>query len=1195
MAYEIKYTDYDVSVNGKLALSKVNALIANHYYTDKISASEDIWVMPDLIVGELTGRYFTDSAGVKHFEVHMFCPLWRVDGMPYYYTDVANSLFDFITDSEAKTKPRMIFKDYRDRSRNRVYDERYSWGNEWLRNWISNNPTKTRPKHYMTNDDLFPYVDLTYNSLCYDRSFTKLGSWRQIAEYFGNADYESYIKSFALLKSNFGGNTPAENAEIYNTDLPVWIDFFGAYKGDNFDNTPTNKFGYFNIFNERNEVTIDMVMFFNGKPHKKHGVVLSKTNQLPTVDDTKIVDDSAYSEFYLLNSFKVRGLDYNQDYYIRVFNESVDGSVAYSEVKTFKTQQIGAIPTCDRKGENIYYRSYNSGKLTFGGEDGDAEITGYTFKIGTSKNNLVLVPAYQLAYYYKSSQNVNMKAWSLVANLAGLLPETDYYFELKVTNQYGTRTITDLYTLTPTSFGSGTWLLSETFSTKTLWEKPWMYHELASSIGNESVLLRGGIGSIGKAPITEYGFVLSKSNENPTIADVKYSFAGNPASEDGKFLKEITNLDVGTIYYYRAYAINAYGVGYSGTGNKFTTLGIGLKPTVVISTKNTSSVTNNSAICTAQLTSTGDINIIERGVCWGLKDKPSYADNYKANGKGVGEFSTVITGLQAGKTYFVRAYAKANYEPSGIYYGEQLQFTTIGVDVTKPTITTLPITGLKWNGSNYELYSGWNLVKAGTAAIELSGIGLSTAEPISMDDFDGIVEGVNNSSLKIDGLIASREWYVTGFAVVTINDVTEVVFGQSVKFITPDVPTNVPTITSVYQALEINLETSLCKITITGAGDLIQRFKVQYSSSPNVSTAQDRQLKMSNSAVFEIAGIKEGRTYFQSAQMDINSNWVYSSVGFIDNYNSNPNVTSVQEPDVIVNGNILQKGGRTWEWNGKAWERKLTVTQSSGQSIVKSPKTNLKISEVVNNEQVAFVIQNTNKIKVIDTLITPPGPGHEDLMRLDLYFDIDMSDYSEQVCRISWNGGTNTMQSLSQSVNNIVSFNIHAIDNGNGLDYSPFDDINAIDVADEVYIELIDSANTNKIIPVNNAKFRIEDVYNLSSQLYKKVDRSINTLESIEELDSTTSTGFYQMNSNFDRIEYEPFNWVGESGGAISILVMELMDIDNSYQIAFFWDGVKNAMKYRCMSSGSVGAAPTYGWMEVMSSSDLSNFTEATY
>lgn len=1076
MAYEIKYTDYDVSVNGKLALSKVNAKISNNYYIDKISSSGDIRIMSDLIVGELTGKYFNDSAGVKHFDVHMFCPLWRVDGMPYYYTDVMETLFDFITDVEARTKPRMIFKDYRDRSTNMLFDKKYSWTREWLDNWQSNNPTLLSPKYYLQNNDLFPYVDLTYNSLCYDRSFTKLGSWRQIAEYFGNADYDSYIDNFAKYKARFTNSTDKEVAINYHLDLPAWRDFFGVYKGDSYDNTPTNKFGTFTPQNERNEVSVGAALYFNGKPHKKHGVVLSKTNPSPTVDDTKIVDDSAYSNYYTFNLFKVRGLDYNQDYYIRVFNEAVDGSITYSEVKTFKTNEIGAMPNCINKGENIYYRSYSSAKLTFWGEDGDADITGYTFKIGTNKNNLVPVPAYQLAYYYKSSQNVNMKAWSLVANLAGLLPETDYYFELKITNQYGTLTITDLYTMTPTELGKGTSILSETFSTKTLWEKPWMYHETASSIGNKSVLLKGGIGTAGKAPITEYGFVLSKNNVKPTVADVKYSFTGAPIEEDGTFLKEITNLDEGTTYYYRAYAINAYGDGYSNGGDKFTTLGIGLKPTVVISTKNTSSVTNNSAVCTAQLTSTGDINIIERGMCWGLKDKPSYADNYKANGKGVGEFSTVLTGLQAGKTYFVRAYAKANDEPSGIYYGEQLQFTTIGVDVTKPTITTLPITGLKWTGSNYEVYSGWNLVQAGTAAIELSGVALSTVEPISMDDFDGTVEGVKNSSLKIDGLIANREWYITAFAVVTINDVIEVVFGQSVKFTTPDVPTNEPTVTSVYQALEINFETSICKVTITGAGDLIQSFRVQYSASQNVSTAQDRQLKMSNSAVFEIAGIKEGRTYFQSAQMDINSNWVYSNVGFIDNYNPNPNVPPVPEPDVIVNGNILQKGGRTWEWNGKAWERKLTVTQVGGQNILKSQQIELQVSEVLSNEQVGFVIQNTNKVKVIDTFIDPPGPGHEDLMRLDLYFDMDMSDYSEQVCRISWNGGTNTMQSLSQSVNNIVSFNIHAIDNGNGLDYSPFDDINAIDAADEVYIELIDSAKTNKIIPVNKAKFRIEDI-----------------------------------------------------------------------------------------------------------------------
>ena len=90
------------------------------------------------------------------------------------------------------------------------------------------------------------------------------------------------------------------------------------------------------------------------------------------------------------------------------------------------------------------------------------------------------------------------------------------------------------------------------------------------------------------------------------------------------------------------------------------------------------------------------------------------------------------------------------------------------------------------------------------------------------------------------------------------------------------------------------------------------------------------------------------------------------------------------------------------------------------------------------------------------------------------------------------------------------------------------------------------------------------------SDLWEKVSRSINSLHSIEELDSAIGTGFYQMNGNFgeDAEDYPPFNWIGDNGSPVSILVMELMDIDLSYQIAFFYDGTKEIMKYRSMSSG---------------------------
>ena len=139
---------------------------------------------------------------------------------------------------------------------------------------------------------------------------------------------------------------------------------------------------------------------------------------------------------------------------------------------------------------------------------------------------------------------------------------------------------------------------------------------------------------------------------------------------------------------------------------------------------------------------------------------------------------------------------------------------------------------------------------------------------------------------------------------------------------------------------------------------------------------------------------------------------------------------------------------------------------------------NLKLSEVISNEQVEFVIQNTNKIKVIDTLITPPEPGNENLMLLDLFFDIDITKYGGKECKILWMDNLLVKQTLTAhgDNNNILTITFNA-ESGSTLDYSVFDDAIAIDEANEVFIELYDGIEqSNKIIPVNKAKFRIEDI-----------------------------------------------------------------------------------------------------------------------
>jgi uncharacterized protein YjdB len=63
----------------------------------------------------------------------------------------------------------------------------------------------------------------------------------------------------------------------------------------------------------------------------------------------------------------------------------------------------------------------------------------------------------------------------------------------------------------------------------------------------------------------------------------------------------------------------------------------------------------------------GGDDVTERGVCYSTHATPTVADVKVQNGNGVGTFSGTVTGLDAGKTYFLRAYA-VNSE--GVGYGD---------------------------------------------------------------------------------------------------------------------------------------------------------------------------------------------------------------------------------------------------------------------------------------------------------------------------------------------------------------------------------------------------------------------------------------------------------------------------------------------------------------------------------------------
>lgn len=194
-----------------------------------------------------------------------------------------------------------------------------------------------------------------------------------------------------------------------------------------------------------------------------------------------------------------------------------------------------------------------------------------------------------------------------------------------------------------------------------------------------------------------------------------------------------------------------------------------------VATTAVSGITGTSAIFGSVVTSDGGTSVIARGMCWSTSQNPTVSNSHTTDGSGTGSFTSNITGLSVGTTYYVRAYATNGV---GTAYGTQRSFRTASL----PTVTTRAVTNI----TGVSAVCGGDVTSDGGSSVTARGVCWSTSSSPTISDnhtVDGGGTGVFTSNLT--GLVANTIYYVRAYATNSVGTA----YGGQKSFMTNLCPT----------------------------------------------------------------------------------------------------------------------------------------------------------------------------------------------------------------------------------------------------------------------------------------------------------------------------------------------------------------------------------------------------------------------
>jgi len=182
------------------------------------------------------------------------------------------------------------------------------------------------------------------------------------------------------------------------------------------------------------------------------------------------------------------------------------------------------------------------------------------------------------------------------------------------------------------------------------------------------------------------------------------------------------------------------------------------KPTIpVVTTTAVTAIAQTSAISGGNVTGNGGAEVTARGVCWNTTGNPDTGDNKSSDGTGTGTFTSYLTPLSIGTTYYARAYAT---NEAGTAYGNELLFTTDPVLLA--ALTTTSASSITTNSA----VSGGNITNDGGGQVTERGVCWAASEnPTTADSKTSDGTGTGSFTSNITGLSPATTYYVRAYAV----------------------------------------------------------------------------------------------------------------------------------------------------------------------------------------------------------------------------------------------------------------------------------------------------------------------------------------------------------------------------------------------------------------------------------------------